>query len=131
MTYVIGAPIHTSHSPRGHGSKVYAAFDVANRRLVCLKIHWHSRSTHLELDIYRTLHKAKVHHVATPLAGGFLGEETLSQDHFPTKTRPNKRKLHCFVTKELGRRLSTFENEKVLFDCIRDALKGMFSSFSR
>ena len=128
--YVIGAPISASYSPLGRGSKVYAAFDVANKRLVCLKIYWNANGTHPELDIYRTLRDANVHHIATPIAGGFLDDETITQDHISAGTTPNMRKLYCFVTEEPGRSLSTFETEKVLFDCISDALKGMFSSFS-
>lgn len=93
-----------------------------------MKVYWCAENTRTELDVYRTLVKAKVPNIATPLAGGRLGGTTLSQDFMdiPPDRRPARRFLFGFVTKELGRHLGTHDDQRVLFNCLQDALTGMF-----
>lgn len=92
-----------------------------------MKVYWCAEGTRTELDAYRTLVKAKVPNIATPLAGGRLGGMTRSQDFMDHLYRkPARRFLFCFVTEELGRHLGTYDDQSVLFNCLQDALNGMF-----
>lgn len=133
---MIGAPVSVSLSPTGRGTKVYPAYDVDRNKLVYLKIYWRTigKGIHPELETYERLKKAGVRNTATPLAGGFVlchqkAYETLTQNYIDNEW-PAARQRYCLVTKELGRPIETFNDQKMLYHCLRDAIDGMPSVYN-
>lgn len=111
---------------------MYPAFDTVGKRLVCLKLYWRTETTTRppELDVYRRLYDAGVRNIAKPITGGALVEDggyqhTPAQQHL-SKDNPLGVRwgLHCMVTETLGRPLKSFEDQKILFNCLMNAFDG-------
>ncbi|TFY58446.1 hypothetical protein EVG20_g8145 [Dentipellis fragilis] len=120
--FLVGIPIHATASPTGRGTKTFAAYDIGRRRLVLLKGSWIADGTHPELEVYEQLKHHKVEHVATAIAGGFVGEQaTISHED---QDGASRRRHYRLVTLELGRKLKTFKDQRELINAVRDSLEA-------
>ena len=126
-----------SLSPFGRATRRCLACPSEMKPTMCfLKDSWHKASlrTVCEADIYRTLNKERVKHVASMrLEGDVRGMETQTQDW--VKLSPKSYRLPCtmvchrIVLDTVARDLSTFSWCKVLLSCIADAVEGVFYPF--
>jgi hypothetical protein len=115
--------------------------NVKKPTMCFLKDSWHEESlrTDREADIYRTLKRERVKHVASMRLGGDVdGMETQTQDwvkDLSSKSHHLQGKMVChrIVLDTVARDLSTFTWCKVLLSCIADAVEGvcLFHVFSR
>ena len=129
--------------PRYQRSSLFPFCRATRRSLACpdikkptmcfLKDSWHEQSTRTdcEADIYRTLKKEGVKHVASMRLGGNVdGMETQTQDwveELSPKSSQLRSKMVChrLVLDTVARDLSTFAWCKVLLSCVADAVEGV------
>lgn len=130
-SYLVGKPLTYCCSPTGRATKGYAAYDVANVRLVFLKDAWRAVSDqiHPELDTYIVLNRDQVCNVPTVLGGGDVGaQRTITQEYLPEEKKPRERAHGRLILKELGRPLESYEDSPELMVVVMHAIEGEFFS---
>ncbi|TFY51444.1 hypothetical protein EVG20_g11000 [Dentipellis fragilis] len=126
---LIGKYTEASDSPTGRGMKGYAAYDLQGKRIVFLKDYWVAQAVgvHDELEVYEKLRLKNVEHVATAIAGGYVGEQfTCTQDYMdkPHNMTPTTRRHFRFITKKYCCKLETYQDQKELIQVVCDGLEG-------
>ncbi|KAI0073235.1 hypothetical protein K474DRAFT_1649851 [Panus rudis PR-1116 ss-1] len=139
LQFVVGMPFHDERTPCGRATRVYAAYCAETGELACLKDTWRTddEGFQTEHDIYDTLNKAGVSHLATNLfEGHYMMQETLTSKLTLEEERPKWMKpcndmtprVHCRVIQQLGFPLYSAKNSKEVVAAIRDAVQCVYEA---
>jgi hypothetical protein len=132
--YIGGKPTFKANaSPTGRATCTFLVYDLENKRVVFLKDTWRIDLANVvkEGEIYQSLHKANVSHIAPFVCGGDIPHHRTCTQDFTSKhwarliersLRPHQH--YRVVLGVVGRDLTSFDSTWEMVNAIRDAVQG-------
>ncbi|PCH36439.1 hypothetical protein WOLCODRAFT_166925 [Wolfiporia cocos MD-104 SS10] len=94
-------------------------------RLVFLKDSWRSEKAHAEHDIYLHLWKHDVHHIATPLSGGDVCDDSVQTTRSQECNAGLQKRIHYrLIILEVGQPLKDYEEAVYLVKFLQQAVEA-------